>query len=40
MSINLQRAERKTEHFVIPTPANVGPGVYNPLAGSSEQREK
>lgn len=36
MSINLQRAERKTEHFVIPTPANVGPGIYDPQKNPKE----
>ena len=40
MSINLQRAERKTEHFIIPTPSNLGPGAYNPLKNHKEAREK
>ena len=30
MAINLQRGERQTEHFHIPTPNNVGPGAYDP----------
>lgn len=40
MSINLQRAERKTEHFHIPTPGAVGPGTYNPKQSDLEAREK
>jgi len=40
MSINLQRAERKTNHFSISTPANIGPGAYNPLKNPKEAREK
>ena len=40
MSINLQRAQRVTEHFIIPTPANVGPGAYNPRRNPDDSREK
>ena len=40
MSINLQRADRVTEHFIIPTPNNVGPGAYNPLKHPKEARDK
>jgi len=29
MSINLQRAERKTSFWKIPNPANIGPGIYD-----------
>ena len=42
MSINLQRANRKTEHFIIPTPNNIGPGAYDPIKNKkdiSEPRE-
>jgi hypothetical protein len=28
MTINLQRADRKTEFWKVPTPASVGPGIY------------
>ena len=28
MTINLQRADRKTEFWKVPTPAAVGPGIY------------
>lgn len=40
MSINLQRSERVTEHFIIPTPNNIGPGAYNPAKVSKNIREK
>jgi len=36
MSINLQRADRKTEHFIIPTPNNIGPGAYDPKKATSK----
>jgi len=36
----LQRAERKTFHFSISTPANIGPGAYNPQKNPREVREK
>jgi len=29
MSINLQRANRATSFWKIPTPSNVGPGIYD-----------
>jgi len=29
MTINLQRAQRKTEFWQNYTPANVGPGIYD-----------
>ena len=29
MSINLQRSKRATDFWRIPTPNNVGPGLYN-----------
>ena len=40
MSINLQRSDRVTEHFIIPTPNNVGPGAYDPAKNPKQQREK
>jgi len=40
MSINLQRAERKTEHFINPNPPNIGPGIYDPAKNPREAREK
>ena len=29
MAINIQREARKTEFWKIPTPNNIGPGVYD-----------
>lgn len=29
MAINIQRDPRKTEFWKIPTPSNIGPGVYD-----------
>ena len=29
MAINIQRETRKTEFCKIPTPNNIGPGIYN-----------
>lgn len=29
MTINLQRSERKTEFWKLPTPNAVGPGIYD-----------
>ena len=40
MSINLQRAERKTDFHKPNTPATVGPGVYDPLLKPEDDREK
>ena len=40
MSINLQRAQRKTDFHKPNTPAQVGPGVYDPLRGPVDDREK
>ena len=42
MSINLQRAERKTKEIepIKTTPLTVGPGTYNPLVDPREAREK
>ena len=40
MSINLQRAERKTDFHKPNTPAAVGPGIYDPMAGPEDDREK
>ena len=40
MSINLQRAERKTDFHKPNTPAQVGPGVYDPMLAPAEDREK
>ena len=40
MSINVQRAERNTDHHKINTPAHVAPGAYNPKIGTQDDREK
>ena len=40
MSINIQRAERNTDHYRINTPAHVAPGSYDPIKGAREEREK
>ena len=40
MSINLQRAERKTDFHRLNTPASVGPGIYDPIFKAEDDREK
>ena len=39
MSINLQRAERRTDFNKPTTPAQVGPGVYDPIIRPEDDRE-